>query len=50
MEPSDFDFTIMDWNNPTFGATAAYFTNIDSTCYNFQPDSQYGGAIGIKGT
>ena len=50
MQPADFNLTIMDWKNPTNASTSAYFTNIDSSCYNFQPDSQYPGPIGIKGT
>ncbi len=46
----DFEQTIQDWKNPTFASPSVYFTFIDPSCYNFQPDSQYGGPIGLKGT
>ena len=49
MQSNDFSLTMMDWSNPTSGSPDVYFTNIDSTCYNFQPDSDYGGPIGLKG-
>ncbi len=45
-----FDQTIVEWTPPTSGNPDIYFTNIDQSCYNFQPDSQYGGPIGLKGT
>jgi len=50
MQPSDFNLTMMDWRNPTFASPSVYFTSINDTCYNYQPDSQYSGPIGIKGT
>jgi hypothetical protein len=49
MTNGDFESSISDWDVPTFGSPDAYFDNIDSTCYNFQPYSQYAGAIGLKG-
>ncbi len=50
MQAWDFNQTINDWQNPSFASPDAYFTNIDPTCFNYQPDSQYGGVVGIKGT
>jgi hypothetical protein len=50
MTSSDFDDTVMDWKNPTQASPGVYFTNIDQSCYNFQPDSQYPGPIGLKGS
>ncbi len=46
---SNFNQIMTDWVNPTGGAPQVYFTNIDDTCYNYQPFSQYSGTIGIKG-
>ncbi len=49
MNTSDFTTTIMDWNSPTDGTPDVYFTNVATSCYNFQPFSQYDGPIGLKG-
>ena len=50
MGQSIFEQTIVEWVAPNAGTPDAYFTNIDQSCYNFQPDSQYPGPIGLKGT
>jgi hypothetical protein len=50
IQSSPLSNTIMnDWISPTAGTPQVYFTNIATTCYNFQPFSQYTGPIGIKG-
>ena len=49
MNTSDFTATILDWTSPTDGTPDAYFTNVETSCYNFQPFSEYDGPIGIKG-
>lgn len=45
----DLESSLEDWNNPSTGNPAAYFTSIDEACYNYQPFSTYPGPIGIKG-
>lgn len=49
MGSGDFESTVNNWNVPTMGTPDAYFDNISMSCYNFQPNSQYIGVIGIKG-
>jgi len=46
----DLGNTISDWYSPTGGSPDIYFTDIDSTCWNYQPNSSYLGPIGFKGT
>ena len=46
----DFDNTLADWYTPTDGSADAYFTDIATGCWNFQPNSTYSGPIGIKGS
>lgn len=44
-----FNQTLNEWNSPTQATPQMYFTDIDPSCYNYQPESQYDGPIGIKG-
>lgn len=44
-----FNQNMQDWVNPTAGSPQIFYTTIPDTCYNFQPFSQYGGPIGLKG-
>ena len=46
---SGFDLTIIDWQNPTSGAPQVFFSNIEDSCFNFQPNTTYSGPLGIKG-
>lgn len=46
---NEYSSTVNDWYSPTQGTPDLFFTNIPSTCWNFQPNSNYGGPIGIKG-
>lgn len=48
--PGDFTNTINDWSSPTTSSPDMYLTIIDQACFNFQPNSTYGGPIGLKGT
>ncbi len=50
MTNSDFSPYVDDWYNPTQGSPDLYFTTIDSSCFNFTPNSTYTGPIGIKGS
>jgi len=50
MTQGDFAQTLENWNNPTQASPSVYATDIDPTCYNFQPISEYAGPIGIKGS
>ena len=45
----EYSTTATDWYSPTQGTPDLFFTNIPSTCWNFQPNSDYGGPIGLKG-
>ncbi len=47
---NDFNSSINYWNNPTQGTPDIYTTNVDPSCWNYQPNSTYGGPIGLKGT
>ncbi len=47
--PSDFNQIMNNWANPTLASPQVFFTNIEASCYNFQPFSQYDGPIGLKG-
>jgi hypothetical protein len=60
-EQRDFDFcgiagstdlsnSLADWYSATSGTPDVYFTDIVSSCWNFQPNSTYSGSIGIKGS
>jgi Secretion system C-terminal sorting domain len=49
MAGGDFSSTMQDWDTPTQGTADLLFTNIASSCWNFQPNSTYGGPIGLKG-
>ncbi len=42
--------TLADWYSPSGGSPDVYFTDIESSCFNFQPNSTYGGPIGLKGS
>ena len=50
MYPPDFELTIDDWLNPNLSAPSLYFTNLNDSCYNQQPENNYPGPIGQKGT
>lgn len=50
MSPGQFTTTMEDWLSPTTASPQLFFTNIEPSCYNYQPDSQYEGPIGIKGS
>lgn len=50
MSSSDYGTTAANWYSPSAGSPDLYFTNIDQTCFNFQPNSTYPGPIGLKGT
>ena len=47
--PSVFNTIMYNWISPTAASPQVYFTNIEDSCYNYQPFSQYTGPIGIKG-
>lgn len=47
---SDFDNAMLFWVVANFGTPDIFFTTIDSTCWNYQPNSYYSGPIGIKGS
>ena len=47
---SDFDNTMLFWLGANIGTPDIFFTTIDSTCWNYQPNSEYTGPIGIKGS
>lgn len=42
--------TLTDWYSPSSGSPDIYFTDIESSCFNFQPNSTYTGPIGLKGS
>lgn len=46
---SDYTATAMNWYSPSQGSPDLYFTTIDPSCFNFQPNSTYSGPIGLKG-
>lgn len=46
---TDLENSLSDWYSPSIGTPDVYFTDIDSTCWNFQPNSAYPGPIGVKG-
>ena len=46
---NDYSSTVDDWYAPTQGTPDLFFTNIASSCWNFQPASTYSGPIGLKG-
>lgn len=50
MFTGEFASSIDDWEQANGASPDAYFTNIDPSCYNFQPQSEYDGVIGIKGS
>lgn len=50
MSPNDFNQSMVNWSTPTGGSPEVYYTNIANTCFNYQPNSQYSGPIGIKGS
>src|SRR5690554_7807875 len=50
MYPSDFNSAAVEWYTPGGGSPDMYYTNINDTCFNFQPNSNYAGPIGIKGS
>ncbi|NVK65521.1 MAG: T9SS type A sorting domain-containing protein [Flavobacteriales bacterium] len=41
---------LTDWYSPSGGSPDVYFTDIESSCFNFQPNSSYSGPIGLKGS
>ena len=47
---TDLANSLADWYSPTSGTPDVYFTDIASSCWNFQPNSTYPGPIGIKGS
>ena len=46
---SDLGNSLSNWYSPTDGSPDVYFTDISSSCWNFQPNSTYSGVIGLKG-
>ncbi|MFK7785491.1 MAG: T9SS type A sorting domain-containing protein [Crocinitomicaceae bacterium] len=48
--PIDLENSLVDWYSATSGTPDVHFTDIASTCWNFQPNSTYPGPIGLKGT
>lgn len=50
MNNADLAIIIDDWYVPTQSSPDLYFTNIDSSCFNFMQNSTYGGPIGLKGS
>lgn len=48
--PGEFTNSINDWSCPNSSSPDMYLTIIDQTCFNFQPNSTYGGPIGLKGS
>lgn len=46
---TDLADALSDWYSPTSGTPDVFFTDISSTCWNFQPNSIYPGPIGLKG-
>jgi hypothetical protein len=47
---SDLATSLAAWYSATSGTPDVYFTDIASSCWNFQPNSTYPGPIGIKGS
>lgn len=50
MSNTDFNSTNTDWITPGYGSPDLYYTSINDSCFNFQPNSNYPGPIGIKGS
>jgi len=48
--PADFDSSIHYWYTPTNGTPDLYSTQINQSCWNYQPNSTYSGPICIKGS
>lgn len=46
---SDLENSLTDWYSPTSGSPDIFFTDIASSCWNFQPISTYPGPVGLKG-
>lgn len=46
----DFNNAYQDWQTPTQGTPDIFSTEIDSACWNYQPNSQYPGPIGLPGS
>lgn len=46
----DFDNAMLFWVAANIGTADIFFTTIDSTCWNYQPNSYYPGPIGLKGS
>jgi hypothetical protein len=49
MTSSDFTSAMLFWDVANFGTPDIFLTSIDSTCWNYQPNSYYPGPIGLKG-
>ncbi len=47
---ADFNSSVNYWNSPTQGTPDLYSTAVNQSCWNYQPNSTYGGPIGLKGT
>jgi hypothetical protein len=47
---SQFNPSFTFWTSPTSGTPDLYSTDIDSSCWNYQPNSQYPGPIGLPGS
>lgn len=47
--PTDLTNSLSEWSSPTSGTPDVFFTDIASSCWNFQPNSTYPGPIGLKG-
>ncbi len=47
---NDLSAALADWYSPSGGSPDVHFTDISSSCWNFQPNSTYPGPIGLKGT
>lgn len=50
MTASDFDNNMLFWVSANIGTPDIFLTSIDSSCWNYQPNSAYTGPIGIKGS
>lgn len=42
--------SLADWYSPSSGSPDVFFTDIEDSCWNFQPNSTYPGPIGLKGS
>ncbi|MEO5570259.1 MAG: T9SS type A sorting domain-containing protein [Bacteroidia bacterium] len=47
---TDFNSSINYWYTPTQGTPDLYSTQINQSCWNFQPNSTYGGPVCLKGS